>query len=139
MCLTFAVPFLQHAYAEQCADALQRDVTTSAPAPAPSAPPPSYDDLDISHAGPAVGGAIPEGDERGASEGPAVVWWDDDVSDFTCAEVWRGLVAATATANTTLLESAFDARAWNDVATLAEVLQCKKNNFILCLYIKMPM
>lgn len=130
------MPKFQHAYADQCADALQRDVTTSAPTAAPSAPPPSYGDLDVSHAGEArgaaaaaAGGAI-EGDERGASEGP-VVWWDDDVSDFTCAEVWRGLVAATASANTTLLESAFDARAWNDIATLAEVLQCK-NAYIIC-------
>jgi hypothetical protein len=49
------------------------------------------------------------------------VWWDDDVSDFTCDDVWQGLLKATATANTTLLESAFDGRPWNDIATLAEV------------------
>lgn len=47
-------------------------------------------------------------------------YWDDDVSDPTCAEVWHGVVLATARNNSSVLERAFDGMPMGRCGTLNE-------------------
>jgi len=50
-------------------------------------------------------------------DGGGVQWWDDDLSDPVCNDVWQ-LIRGTATNNTHVLEGAFDERPWNEMSHL---------------------
>ena len=48
------------------------------------------------------------------------MFWDDDLTDPVSDDVWEGCVLQTARTNTAKLESAFDAKKWDDISTLSQ-------------------